>query len=62
MISNFPRINEVSDGLICRRVDANINGQEGWFYGAVNEKSLLPDGMGVLKTDAWIHCGNFISD
>ncbi len=39
---------------------AKIEGEEGWFHGPVritDDLYLLPDGLGVYTTGAWVHCG-----
>ena len=36
---------------------ANIEGEEGLFYGSVSKTTGSPDGYGVFKADEWVHCG-----
>ena len=41
-ISSFPKIDDISADLVCRRVEATIDDESGYFYGPVNKDSDLP--------------------
>ena len=49
-ISVFPMIDDISDDFICKVTLANINGEEGEFYGPVRKLTGLPSGEGVFVT------------
>ena len=53
----FPKIDDISDEFVCKRMEANIEGEKGYFYGSVSKTTGSPDGYGVFKTDNWVHCG-----
>jgi hypothetical protein len=36
---------------------ANIEGEEGLFYGSVSGTTSSPNGYGIFKADEWVHCG-----
>jgi len=55
--SIFPKIDAISDQFVCKRIEANIEGEEGCFYGSVSKLTDTPDGYGVFKTEDWVHCG-----
>ena len=38
-------------------MEANIEGEKGYFHGSVSKKTGSPDGYGVFKTGDWVHCG-----
>ena len=38
-------------------MEANIEGEKGYFYGSVCIITGSPDGYGVFKTGDWVHCG-----
>ena len=54
---SFPKIDDVSDEFVCKRVKAKIEGEKGWFYGSVRKWTGLPDGLGVFVTGPWLQCG-----
>ena len=54
---SFPKIDDVSNKFVCERKDTTIEGETGWFYGPVNKRTWLPNGLGVFTTGAWIHFG-----
>jgi hypothetical protein len=53
----FPEIDAISDQFVCKRVEANIEGEKGYFYGSVSKITGSPDGYGVFTADDWVHCG-----
>ena len=57
-ISDFPRINLISDDFVCKSIDATIDNEQGIFYGSVHKQTGLPSGEGVfVAKNGWIHCG-----
>ncbi len=50
-------IDTISDEFVCKRKEASIEGEKGYFYGSVSKTTGSPDGYGVFKTDDWVHCG-----
>ena len=57
--NNFPNIELKSEDYICKRVEANIDGESGYFFGSVCKQTGLPDGNGVFVTIDWVNCGEF---
>ena len=57
MLNNFPKIDIPSDRFICKKVEADIEGEKGYFYGSVNNTTSSPDGYGVFDTGDWVNCG-----
>ena len=53
----FPKIDAISDKFVCKRIKANIEGDEGHFYGSVCKATDYPDGYGVFKTCDWVQFG-----
>ena len=43
-------------------MEANIEGEKGYFYGSVSKTTGSPDGYGVFKTNDWVHCGKVERD
>ena len=58
----FPRIDAISDQFVCKRIESNIEGEEGYFYGSVSITTGSPDGYGVFLTGDWVHCGKVEHD
>ena len=48
VISDFPKINLISDDFVCTRTDATIDNENGKFYGSVDKRTGLPSGDGVF--------------
>lgn len=48
---NFPRLDKITEDLVCKRVKVAIEGFSGYFYGAVDKKTNLPSGLGVHVND-----------
>ncbi len=55
----FPN-NTSSDQI--QKIDTQVSGEEGQFYGMVNEKTGLASGHGVFLAGEWIHCGSVEKD
>ncbi len=53
----FPKIDDISDQFVCGKVEANIEGADGNFYGSICKATNLPDGYGVFTAGDWINCG-----
>ncbi len=53
----FPKIDAISDQFVCKGMEANIEGEQGNFYGSVCKVAGSPDGYGVFQTVDWVHCG-----
>jgi len=53
----FPQIDAISDQFVCKRIEAYIEGEKGYFCGSVSKATGSPDGYGVFKADNWVHCG-----
>ena len=56
-LCDFPKLEIPSEDFFCRRVEANIEGDSGEFFGIVCKSTGLPDGYGVFKAGDWVHCG-----
>ena len=58
--SIFPKIDDITKEFVCKRMQATIEGESGYFYGSVSKQTGQPAGKGVLKTDdGWVHCDDF---
>ncbi len=53
----FPKIDAISDLFVCKRIEAKIEGETGYFYGSVSNTTGYPEGYGVYTTEDWVHCG-----
>ena len=54
----FPKIDEITEEFDCKKTQANIENEEGYFYGSVSKQTGLPSGEGVFVTaNGWVHCG-----
>ncbi len=53
---DFPSLEIPSEDFVCKRIQANIEGDSGEFYGIVCKSTDLPDGYGVFKAGDWVHC------
>ena len=61
--SIFPKIDEITQEFVCKRIQTTIEGESGYFYGSVSKQTGQPAGAGVFVTDdGWIHCGDFRDD
>ena len=54
---DFPSLEIPSEDFVCKRIQANIEGDSGEFYGIVCKSTDLPDGFGVFKAGDWVHFG-----
>jgi hypothetical protein len=54
---DFPSLEIPSEDFVCKRIEANIEGDSGEFYGIVCKSTDLPDGFGVFKAGDWVHFG-----
>ncbi len=54
--SKFPKIVIPSDEFVCRRIEANIDGETGVFYGWIKKSTNQPEGYGVFVAGDWVHC------
>ncbi len=58
VISDFPKINLISDDFVCKSTNATIDNEKGIFYGSVHKQTDLPSGEGVFVAEnGWIRCG-----
>ncbi len=58
-VCDFPNLRIASDDHVIKRIEANIEGSLGYFYGLVRKTNGLPDGFGVFGTsDGWTYCGS----
>jgi hypothetical protein len=48
ILCDFPRLKIPSDEFVCKRIEATIEGESGYFFGIVCELTGLPDGYGVF--------------
>ena len=46
--SVFPKIDNVSLDFVCKRVEAEIEGEKGFYYGSVSKQTNQPQGEGVF--------------
>ena len=53
----FPKIDDITDEFVCKRIGASIENEDGHFYGSVSKQLDQPYGYGVFVTSEWIHCG-----
>ena len=53
----FPKIDDITDEFVCKRIGASIENEDGYFYGSVSKQLDQPFGYGVFVTSEWIHCG-----
>ena len=54
----FPKIDDISDEFVCKRIETEISGEKGCFFGSVNKQTNQPLGEGVFKAEnGWITCG-----
>jgi hypothetical protein len=59
---DFPNLKIPSEGHVCKRLEATIDGEKGEFFGIVCKSSGIPDGYGVFRTSDWVHCGQVKND
>ncbi len=56
--SDFPNIRIASADHVIKRIEVEIEGCSGEFYGLVRKSNSLPDGFGVfVACNGWVHCG-----
>ena len=53
----FPKIDDIPDEFVCKRVGALIENEVRHFYGSVSKQLDQPFGYGVFVTSEMIHCG-----
>ncbi len=57
-ICDFPDIRIASADHVTKRIEVEIEGCSGVFYGLVRKSNSLLDGFGVfVATNGWVHCG-----
>ena len=61
VISVFPKLDEISNGLVCKRMKVIVEGEIGYFYGPASHKFDIPSGEGVYVTRKHVHCGRLIN-
>ena len=56
----IPKIDDITDDFVCKRIESTIENEVGFFYGSVSIQTEQPSGYGVFVTDEWIHCGEVL--
>ncbi len=54
---DFPKLEIPSEDFVCKKIEANIEGDSGEFFGIVCKSTGLPNGYGVFRAGDWVHCG-----
>ena len=61
-LSVFPKIDDIADDFVCKRIETEIEGEKGYFYGSVEKQTDEPSGEGVFKAEnGWIRCGRVLN-
>ena len=56
--SNFPKIDDSSDQIVCSKEYNTIDDECGYFYGTIHKITRQPSGYGIFKTKSgWIIIG-----
>ena len=61
-ISVFPKIHDISEEFVCKRIETEIDGEKGYFLGSVEKQTDRPSGEGVFEAEnGWIRCGRVLN-